>query len=257
MTIDAPYTAAEWMAVVAAREIKDGEVVFVGTGLPMLAAMLAKRTHAPDCVIVFEAGGVDPRMNQLPMSVGDSRTIENAAMASGLFDVFNYLLQGGRIDIGFLGGAQVDRYGNINSTAIGNDYLRPKVRLPGSGGGADVAIMSQRTVIMARHELRRLPEKVDFITSPGWLEGNDSRAAAGIPHGGPAALVTTLGLIRYRDITHEPFLASVRPGIMPSDVRTQTGFALDIDVPLDLPEPSTQEIEILRRDVDPHKIFLS
>src|SRR5512138_155277 len=203
-----PYSTTELMALAAAREIRDGEVVFAGTGLPMLGAMLAQRRHAPDCTIVFEAGGVDPEMLHLPMSVGDSRTLVGAAQASGLFDVFTYLLQGGRIDVGFLGGGQIDRYGNLNSTAIG-DYRRPTVRFPGSGGSADVAALSGRTVIIARHEKRRFPERVDYLTAPGWLEGGDSRERAGLRANGPAALVTTMGVIRYRPGTREPYLATV------------------------------------------------
>jgi glutaconate CoA-transferase subunit B len=250
-----PYTTTELMALAAAREIRDGEIVFAGTGLPMLGAMLAQRRHAPDCVIVFEAGGVDPELLHLPMSVGDSRTLVGAAQASGLFDVFTYLLQGGRIDLGFLGGGQIDRYGNLNSTAIG-DYLRPKVRFSGSGGSADVAALSGRTVIIARHEKRRFPERVDYITSPGWLEGGDSRERAGLPGGGPAALVTTMGVIRYHLGTREPWLASYHPGHTPEQVQAETGFPLDISEAAETMPPTEEELDILRRVVDPEGIFL-
>lgn len=253
MSRDASTT--ELMAVAAAREIRDREVVFAGTGLPMLGAMLAQRTHAPRITVVFEAGGVDPQMLHLPMSVGDSRTLTGAAQASGLFDVFNYLLQGGRVDVGFLGGAQIDRYGNLNSTALG-DYRRPAVRFPGSGGSADVAALSGRTVVIARHEKRRFVEKVDYVTSPGWLDGRDSRERAGIPGGGPAAVVTTLGVIRYRERSREPFLASYHPGGSPATVAAETGFSLDLSEAVPTAPPTAEELDILRRVVDPEGIFL-
>ncbi len=253
--MSAPFSTFELMTVAAAREIRDGEVVFAGTGLPMLAAMLAQRTHAPGCVLVFEAGGVDPRMLHLPMSVGDSRTLTGAAMAAGLMEAFTYLLQGGRIDVGFLGGAQVDRYGNINSTAVGN-YLQPSVRFSGSGGAADVAALAGRTVIIARHERRRFPERVDYRTSPGWIEGGDSRARAGIRGGGPAAVVTTLGVIRFRPGTKEPYLASAHPGISPEHVQAETGFPLDLSEAGETPPPTREELEILRTTVDPEGVFL-
>lgn len=249
------YSTTELMALAAAREIRDGEVVFAGTGLPMLGAMLAQRRHAPHCTIVFEAGGVDPEMLHLPMSVGDSRTLVGAAQASGLFEVFTYLLQGGRIDVGFLGGGQIDRYGNLNSTAIG-DYRRPKVRFPGSGGSADVAALSGRTVIIARHEKRRFPERVDYVTSPGWLAGGDSRERAGLKANGPAALVTTMGVIRYRPGTREPYLASVHPGHTPEEVRDHTGFPLDVTGAVETEPPTAEDLDILRRVVDPEGIFL-
>ena len=251
----AGYSTFEIMAVAAAREIRDGEVVFAGTGLPMLGAMLAQRTHAPGCVIVFEAGAVDPRMLHLPMSVGDSRTLTGAAMAAGLMEAFTYLLQGGRIDVGFLGGAQIDRYGNINSTAVG-DYRRPDVRFSGSGGSADVAALARRTVIIARHERRRFPERVDYRTSPGWLEGGDSRERAGIRGGGPSAVVTTLGVIRFRPGTREPYLASYHPGVSVERIQAETGFPLDASEAVETPPPTPEELHILRHVVDPEGVFL-
>lgn len=163
------------MAVTAAREIKDGEIVFAGTGLPMLGAMLAQRTHAPNACFVFEAGTVASQLAHLPMSVSDPRALRGAATAAGLPEVFTYVLQAGRVDVGFLSGAQIDRFGNINSTSIGADHRHPKVRFPGSGGSCDIACLAKRTVIIALHEKRRFPETVDYVTSPGWLSGGDSR----------------------------------------------------------------------------------
>jgi glutaconate CoA-transferase subunit B len=249
-------STTELMAVTAAREIRDAEVVFAGTGLPMLATMLAQRTHAPDCVIVFEAGAVDPRLLHLPMSVGDSRTLADAAQAAGLFEIFNYVLQGGRVDVGFLGSAQIDRYGNLNSTRIGADRQRPAVRLPGSGGSADVAALARRTIVIARHERRRFPERVDYRTSPGWIDGGETRRATGIYGGGPAAVVTTMGVIRYRETTREPYLASYHPGLTAQQVQDETGFALDLADAQETQMPGKEELEILRREIDPERIFL-
>src|SRR5512137_1105136 len=156
----AEYTLTELMAVAAAREIAEGEVVFAGTGLPMLGSMLAQRTHAPRCCIIFEAGTVASQLAHLPMSVGDPRAMRGAATAAGLSEVFTYVLQAGRVDVGFLSGAQIDRYGNINSTSIGADPRHPLVRFPGSGGSCDIACLAQRTVIIALHEKRRFPERI-------------------------------------------------------------------------------------------------
>lgn len=250
------WSTLEIMAVAAAREIRDGEVLFAGTGLPMLSAMLAQRTHAPRCKIVFEAGAIDPEMLHLPMSVGDSRTLVGAAQAAGLFEVFNYVLQGGRVDVGFLGGAQIDRYGNLNSTAIGGDYRKPKVRLPGSGGSADVAALSGRTVVIAHHQRRRFPERVDYCTSPGWLAGGKTREEAGIPGGGPIAVVTTMAVIRFRPDTREPYLASYHPGLNGNTVQGETGFALDCTEAVETIPPTPEELQILRNVVDPERIFL-
>ena len=250
------YTLTELMAVTAAREIRDGEVVFAGTGLPMLGAMLAQHTHAPNCVIVFEAGTVASQMAHLPMSVGDPRTVRGAAMAAGLYEVFSYVLQAGRVDVGFLSGAQVDGYGNINSTSIGADPRHPKVRFSGSGGACDIACLAKRTIIIALHEKRRFPEKVDYLTSPGWLEGGDSRQAAGLVRGGPEVVVTTKAVMRFRPVTHRLYLASYHPGLSPEAVAAETGFDLDISEAVETPMPTGEELLILRDLVDPERIFL-
>ena len=248
-------TAMEWMLVAAAREIRDHEVVLAGTGLPVAAAMLAQHAHAPNCVIVFEAGAIDPRLSTLPLSVGDPRTLDNAAQAAGLYDVFAYLLQGGRVDVGFLGGAQVDRFGNVNSTSLGPDYRSPEVRLSGSGGAADIAALAGRTVIVTRHERRRLVEAVDYCTSPGWIAGGSSRAAAGLNQGGPSALVTTMGVIRYRPGSRQPYLSSCHGGFTPEQVQAETGFDLDIEQARPTPCPAREELELLRERVDPKGVM--
>ena len=255
--MDAPsYELTELMAVAAAREIKDGEVVFAGTGLPMLGVMLAQRTHAPTCVIIFEAGTADSQLAHLPMSVGDPRVMRGAAMAAGLMEVFTYVLQAGRVDVGFLGGAQVDRYGNINSTSIGPNPRRPSVRFSGSGGACDIACLAKRTIIIAKHEKRRFPEKVDYITSPGWLEGTTTRQRSGLVRGGPSAVVTTMGVMRFRPESKEMYLASYHPGVTARAVAGATGFPLDTQEAVVTPAPSPEELRILREEVDPERIFL-
>jgi glutaconate CoA-transferase subunit B len=249
------YTLFELMTVVAAREIKDKEIVFAGTGLPMLGTMLVQHTHAPNCVIVFQAGVVDCKLAHLPMSVGDPRTMRLASTSTGLFDVFTTVLQKGWIDVGFLSGAQIDKFGNINATSIG-DYYHPTVRFTGSGGSGDIACLSKRTVIIARHEKRRLPERVDYITSPGWIDGPDGREKAGLRWGGPCAIVTTMGVLRFDDETKEAYLASHHPGITPQSIQEETGFALDISKAVETKKPTEEEIHILRNVVDPERIFL-
>jgi glutaconate CoA-transferase, subunit B len=250
------FTLTELMAVTAAREIRDDEVVFAGTGLPMLGVMLAQRSHAPNCCIIFEAGTMASQLAHLPMSVGDPRTMRGAAIAAGLSEVFTYVLQAGRVDVGFLSGAQIDRFGNINSTSIGLDPRRPTVRFSGSGGSCDIACLAQRTIIIALHEKRRFPEKVDYITSPGWLEGGDSRRRAGLLHGGPAVVVTTKGVMRFRPDTHEMYLASYHPGLTPQAVADDTGFALDVAGATETAHPTAEELRILREVVDPERVFL-
>jgi glutaconate CoA-transferase subunit B len=251
-----PYTLTELMSVAAAREIADGEVVFAGTGLPMLGTMLAQRSHAPHCCIIFEAGTVASQLAHLPMSVGDPRVMRGAAAAAGLHEVFTFVLQAGRVDVGFLSGAQVDRFGNINSTAIGADPRHPKVRFSGSGGACDIACLARRTVIIALHEKRRFPEKVDYVTSPGWLEGGESRQRAGLRWGGPSVVVTTRGVMRFRPDSHEMYLASYHPGLPPEAVAAETGFPLDISEAVETPIPTPEELRILRDVVDPERVFL-
>jgi glutaconate CoA-transferase subunit B len=250
------YTLTELMAVTAAREIQDGEVVFAGTGLPMLGAMLAQRTHAPQCCIIFEAGTVACQLAHLPMSVGDPRAMRGAAVAAGLSEVFSYVLQAGRVDVGFLSGAQIDRYGNINSTSIGADPRHPLVRFSGSGGACDIACLSKRTVIIALHEKRRFPPKTDYVTSPGWLEGGHSRAQAGLVRGGPSVVVTTKGVMRFRPDSRVMFLASYHPGLTGQAVADDTGFPLDIAGATETPAPTADELHILREVVDPERVFL-
>ena len=249
------YSTAELMVTRAAKEIGDGEIVFVGTGLPMIASMLAKYTHAPDSVIVFEAGTVDSALLHLPASVGDSRCVHGASTCRGLFDIFATVLQRGFIDVGFLGGAQVDRYGNLNSTVIG-DYHRPHVRLPGSGGAGDIACLSKRTVVIMLHERRRFPEQVDYLTSPGWVDGRGGRERAGLIRGGPVSVITNLGVMQFDEGTREMFLASHHPSISVEQVLENTGFELDASSVAETEPPTVEEISLLRDTIDPEGLFL-
>jgi glutaconate CoA-transferase subunit B len=182
--------------------------------------------------------------------------MRGAATAAGLQEVFSYVLQAGRVDVGFLSGAQVDRYGNINSTSIGADPRRPSVRFSGSGGAADIACLARRTVIIALHEKRRFPEHVDYITSPGWLEGGDARSRSGLVRGGPSVVVTTKAVMRFRPHTRAMYLASYHPGLTPEAVAADTGFPLDISAAVETPAPSAEELHILRDVVDPERVFL-
>jgi glutaconate CoA-transferase subunit B len=222
----------------------------------MLGAMLAQRTHAPSCCIIFEAGTVASQLAHLPMSVGDPRVMRGAAVAAGLSEVFTYVLQAGRVDVGFLSGAQIDRFGNINSTAIGRDPLHPHVRFAGSGGSCDIACLACRTVIIAKHEKRRFPKIVDYITSPGWLTGGDSRRKAGLVRGGPSVVVTTMGVMRFRPVSLEVYLESFHPGLSAQAVADETGFPLDIEGAVETPIPTMEELCILREIVDPERVFL-
>jgi glutaconate CoA-transferase subunit B len=252
----ADYTLTELMAVAAAREMRDGEVVFAGTGLPMLGAMLAQHTHAPACCIIFEAGAMASQLAHLPMSVGDPRTMRGAATAAGLSEIFAFVLQSGRVDVGFISGAQIDRFGNINSTSIGADHRHPQVRFSGSGGAADIACLARRTVVIAQHEKRRFPEHVDYITSPGWLQGADGRRQAGLRWGGPSVVVTTKAVLRFHPDSKAMFLASYHPGLSAQSVLDDTGFPLDAADAVETLPPTPQELRILRENVDPERIFL-
>jgi glutaconate CoA-transferase subunit B len=249
------YTSLEMMAVAAAREIKDSEVVFVGTGLPMLASMLALHTHAPRAVIMYESGYIGCRNVDTARIIGDIRLMYNLAQVTDMVDVCG-LLQSGRVDVGFLGGAQVDQYGNINATVIG-DYFHPKVRLPGSGGALDIATNARRLLITANHEKRRFPKEVDYVTSPGWIDGPRGRELAGLPWGGPHRVITDLAVMGFDDETKRMKLQSLHPGVTLDMVKAQTGFDLIIpDVIQTTIPPTNEEIKILREVVDPTGFFL-
>jgi glutaconate CoA-transferase subunit B len=247
----------ELMICCAARALEDGKTVAVGTGAPCAAAMLAQRTHAPQLVIFFEAGGVAPQLPTMPISVGDSRTCHRALMATSMADIME-TCQRGMMDYCFLGGAQIDAYGNLNSTMMGTDYARPRVRFPGSGGANDLASLCWRILVVTNHDRRRFVEKLDFLTTPGYLTGPEGRAAAGLPPGtGPYRVITDLAVMGYHEHSKRMEVISLHPGISLEQVRQSTGFELGVRAPLPTTAlPTDQELTILREEVDPHRYII-
>jgi glutaconate CoA-transferase subunit B len=252
-----PYNSMELMICCAARLLEDGSTVAVGTGVPCAAAMLAQRTCAPSLVVFFEAGGVAPQLPTMPISVGDSRTFYRAAMATSMADVME-TGQRGMIDYTFLGGAQIDAYGNLNSTFIGADYARPKVRLPGSGGANDLASFCWKILVVTNHDPRRFVEKLDFLTTPGYLTGPGAREAAGLPPGaGPYRVITDLAVLGFHDETRRMEVLSTHPDVTFEQVRQATGFPLTCRHPCAQTSPPTaQELHILRTEVDPLRYII-
>jgi len=250
------YNTTELMACVASRVLEDGKSVFVGTGLPIIATMLAQRLHAPNLLIVFEAGGLGPKLPTIPISVGDSRTFHRACMAASM-DYVMGVAQQGLVDYGFLGAAQIDRYGNLNTTVIG-EHDSPKVRLPGSGGANDVGSLCTRTIILMRHDRRRFMEELDFLTTPGYLTGPGAREAAGLPADtGPHRVITQLGVMGFDDETKEMSLLSVHPGVTVEQVKENTSFELHVDGEVAVTEPpSPEELRLLREEIDPAGIVI-
>ena len=248
---DTYYTSTHLMAVTAAKVLKDNKSVFVGTGLPMIAAMFAQKTHAPNLLLIFEAGSIGPQMRTLPISVGDSRTGYRAISISTMHDNMSFS-QAGWTDYGFLGGAQIDQYGNLNTTYIGESWENPKVRLPGSGGGNDVASLSHNFIIIMRQTKRNFIEKVTFITSPGYLDGPGAREKAGLPKdGGPIKVITQLAVYGFDENSKKMKLETIHPGITVDDIRNNSSF--DIIIPEDIPTtpiPTRDEVQLLR-ELDP------
>lgn len=248
------YSLRELMAVVAARQLQDGKSLAVGTGLPLVAAMFAQLTHAPNLVIFFEAGGIAPQLPTLPVSVGDSRTIHKALCTTTLIDIMDSMRRG-FIDYAFLGGAQIDRYGNLNSTMIGDDYEKPKVRFPGSGGANDFGSLAWETlIIMDRHSPRRFIEKVDFITTPGFLYGPGAREEEGLSEDtGPSRVITDLCLMDFEPESKRMRLIATHPGITVDDVIKATGFELIIADDVETTKPPTKEdLRLLHEVIDPN-----
>ncbi|MGD8732591.1 MAG: CoA-transferase [Anaerolineales bacterium] len=250
------YNPSELLICTASRLMPDKTTVFVGTGIPMLAGSLAQKMHAPDLVAIFEFGGTGAILEELPIAVGGQRTFHRAVSASGLLEIIE-TAQRGFVDYGFLGGAQIDPYGNLNSTVIG-DHAKPKARLPGSGGGNDVGSHCWRTIAIMRHDTRRFVEKVDFITTPGYLTGPGAREAVGLPADtGPYRVVTTLAVLGYEQENKRMMLLETQPGVSVEDVVENTGF--DLVIPEDVgenPPPSDEELRILRDEVDRNKLYI-
>jgi glutaconate CoA-transferase, subunit B len=255
--MDAAYSPMELMICCAARLLEDGRTVAVGTGVPCAAAMLAQRTCSPNLVIFFEAGGVAPRLPTMPISVGDSRTFYQGAMATSMADIME-TCQRGMMDFTFLGGAQIDAYGNLNSTMIGTDYAHPKVRFPGSGGANDLASLCWRVLVVTNHDRRRFVPKLDFITTPGYLTGPGAREAAGLPAGtGPYRVITDLAVLGYHERTKRMEVLSLHPGITLAQVQEATGFEIGAREPLSTTTPPSEvELRILRDEVDPLRYVL-
>jgi glutaconate CoA-transferase subunit B len=249
------YSSAELMIINAARLLRDGDAVFVGVGQPNLACNLAKRTHAPNLVMIYEAGVIGAEPGRLPLSIGDPTLVSGALSVVSMYDIFANYLQRGNVDVGFMGGAQIDKYGNINATVIG-DYAHPKVRLPGSGGSQEIAAWANRCYIMTPHQKRRFPEKVDFMTSAGYLNGRKEREATGVRGRGMLAVVTDIGLLEP-DENGEMVLVALHPGKTVEQARENTGWELKVATNLITTELVTEkELRILREELDPTGIYL-
>jgi glutaconate CoA-transferase subunit B len=244
---DTPYTADEMMTIAAARMVRNGAALFVGIGLPSAAANLARLTHAPDTVLIYESGTIGTKPNVLPLSIGDGELAETADAVVAVPEMFAYWLQGGRIDLGFLGAAQIDRFANINTTVIG-DYKRPSTRLPGAGGAPEIAASCGEVLITLRHNPRAFVNKLDFVTSAGHLDGGDSRARLRLPGKGPTAVITDLAIMTPDPATRELTLTSVHPGVDVETVKKATGWPLKVSDSLKTTEPPTErELSVLRQ----------
>jgi glutaconate CoA-transferase subunit B len=250
------YNPTELLICTASRLMQDGSTAFIGTGIPMLAGALAQKMHAPNLVSIFEFGGIGAILEDLPIAVGERRTFHKALAASGILDLVEHA-QRGFVEYGFLGGAQIDPYGNLNSTVIG-EYANPKVRLPGSGGGNDVGSSCWRTIAIMLHDRRRFVEKVDFITTPGYLSGPGARQAAGLPPGtGPYRVVTSLAVMGYHPESKRMMLLQTQPGVTVENVLENTGFELLVaEQVTENPPPTEEELRVLRNEVDKAKFYI-
>jgi glutaconate CoA-transferase, subunit B len=242
------YTADEMMTVAAARQLNNGTVCFVGIGLPSTAANLARLTHAPNVVLIYESGTLGAKPDRLPLSIGDSILADTADTVVSVPEVFNYWLQPGRVDIGFLSAAQIDRHANINTTVIGADYRHPRVRLPGAGGAPEIAASCREVVVVVRQSARTFVDRVDFVTSVGFGHAPGDRQRLGLIGSGPRVVITDLGVLRPHQSTRELTLVSVHPGVTPEQAKGATGWPLAVSDDLTTTEPpSAQELTVLRR----------
>lgn len=249
------YSSAELMIINASRLLRDGDVVFVGVGQPNLACNLAKRTHAPNLVMIYEAGVIGAEPARLPLSIGDPTLVSGALSVVSMYDIFANYLQRGNVDVGFMGGAQIDKYGNINATTIG-DYTHPKVRLPGSGGSQEIAAWANRCYIMTPHQKRRFPERVEFMTSAGFIDGKGARQSRGLRGGGMLAVVTDIGILEPDD-SGEMMLVALHTGRTAEEAKANTGWDLKVASSLKTTEQVTRkELRILREELDPTGIYL-
>jgi glutaconate CoA-transferase subunit B len=240
------YSATEMMTIAAARRLKNGAVCFVGIGMPSAAANLARLTHAPEVVLIYESGTIGAKPEVLPLSIGDGELAEFADTVVSVPEIFRYWLQGGRVDVGFLGAAQIDKFGNINTTVIGS-YEAPKVRLPGAGGAPEIAAAAKEVWIMLKQSKRAFVEKLDFITSAGYLSGGDARARSGARGLGPTAVITDLGVLTPDPATKELTLTALHPGVTVEQVKLATGWPLKAAPRPDVtPPPTAAELAALR-----------
>jgi len=253
----ADYNAMELMISTASRELEDGASVGVGTGAPCAAAMLAQMTHSPNLVILFEAGGAAPLIPEMPISVGDSRTTWKAIMASGMCEIMETACRG-MLDYTFLGGAQIDMYGNLNSTRLGTDHQKPKVRFPGSGGANDFASFCWRMMVMTPQDPKRFVEKVSFLTTPGWLEGGDSREKSGLPKGaGPYKIITNMAVMDFEPVSKRMRIIAINPGYSEKDVQDNCGFELlKAKKIVENHAPTHKELHTLRDVIDPYRYVI-
>ena len=251
------YTPKEMMTIAADRTIRSRDIVFCGTGISMIAAMAAKHISAPESVIFFETGAIDSHLEEVPLAVADPRVMYRTAVNGSLLDAFATMQNRttGKRVVGILSAAQIDPYGNLNSTVIG-DYDAPRVRFSGSGGAADVASFVSRTIIFMQHEKRKFVPKVDYVTSPGWLSGGDARQKAGLCEGGPHLVITNMAVMGFDDSDHRMFLKAVYPGVQVADVVHHMGFDIDVSHVAPVPPPSEKELRILRNICDPQKLIL-
>ena len=249
------YSSAELMIINASRLLRDGDVVFVGVGQPNLACNLAKRTHAPNLVMIYEAGVIGAEPERLPLSIGDPTLVSGSLSVVSMYDIFANYLQRGNVDVGFMGGAQIDKYGNINATTIG-DYAHPKVRLPGSGGSQEIAAWANRCYIMTPHQKRRFPEKVEFMTSAGFIDGKGARQDRGMRGGGMLAVVTDIGILEPDD-SGEMMLTALHTGRTIEEAKANTGWDLNTASSIKTTDQVTKkELRILREELDPTGIYL-
>ena len=251
------YTLRELMTIAAAREINDGDIVFCGTGISMVAAMAAKHISAPNTVIFFETGAIDSKLEEVPMAVADPRVMYFTSVNGSLADAFATMQnkKTGKRVVGIMGAAQVDIYGNLNSTVIG-DYHKPKVRFSGSGGACDVASFVNKTIIFMQHEKRKFVQKVDYLTSPGWLNGPEGRKEAGLTGAGPSIVITNMALMGFDEITKKMYLKKCYPGFTPKQILDNMGFEVDISRAEELKPPSEDELQVLREKCDPQRLIL-
>ena len=241
------YEPNEIMTIEAARRLTNGTVCFVGIGMPSAAANLARLTHAPEVVLIYESGTIGAKPDILPLSIGDGELAEHADTVVSIPEIFRYWLQGGRVDVGFLGAAQIDKFGNINTTVIGGDYAKPKVRLPGAGGAPEIASNAKQVWIIIKQTKRSFVPKLDFMTSVGHLDGGDSRKASGARGAGPTAVITDLGVLTPDPVSRELTLTAIHPGITVEQARASTGWDLKVATQLvHTVAPTAAELAALR-----------